>query len=250
LSACSSSDGSQLWTLKDVNGIDDVWPADIDGDGRDEVIVGLNGSGGLRVLDPDGGVRWKTTKIGNVWHVAAGDLNGDKKIQVLSTSATGQVHVFDADGKSLATFHPPFYADGIRIGRLSKQDTADTIITTSGEAIAALDGNGKKLWSHPLPPGIDHIDSMAICPNRPWVACGCRGGKVVVIDCAKEGKPIGVGQGARAFVDVTWAIGEDHETPLLIVCDDRAVSAFRVKPALAAGKDKAKDKPGPVGASR
>ncbi len=175
--------------------------------------------------------------------MAAGDLNGDKKLKIVSTSAEGKVHAFDADGKSLATFDPPFYSDGVRVGRLSKSDTADTIVATSSDSIAALNGKGKVLWSHSLPAGINHLDSMAICPTRPWVVCGCRGGKVVVVDCAAEGKPIADATGAKMFVDATWAIGEDHETPLVLVSDGRALSAFRVKPKAATGKEKDKEKP-------
>jgi hypothetical protein len=242
LSACSSSDGSLLWTCKDDNGVDDVWPADLDGDGRDEVIVGFNGLGGLRVLDHDGVVRWKTAKIGNVWHVAAGDVNGDKKIKVLTTSAQGKVHVFDAEGKSLGTIEPPFYGYGIRVGRLAKQDPADKIIVTSGEAIAELDGKGNSLWSHSLPGDVKHVDSMALCPIRPWVACAARGGGVVVVDCANEGKPLAETQRKGRMLDVTWAIAEDRETPLLLVSDGRALSAFRVKPQAATGKEKDKGK--------
>ena len=250
VSACTSSDGTVLWTNKSNDGVDDVWAADLDGDGRDEVIVGFNGSGGLHVLDLDGVLRWKTTKIGNVWHVAAGDLKGDKKVAVLSTSAQGKVHVYDADGKSLGSFDPSFYAHGIRVGRLAKQDPADTILVTSGETLAAFNGERKMLWNHAFPGEIKHVDSMAICPNRPWVACAGRGGQVVVMDCGNEGKPIAQAQRGGRMIDVTWAIGEDHETPLLLICDGRALSAFRVKPESAPGTDKVKQKPAPARASR
>jgi peroxiredoxin len=238
VSACSSSNGSVLWTYKRDDGVDDVWVADIDEDGRDEVIVGFNGDGGLHVLDPDGVLRWKTTKIGNVWHVAAGDLNGDKKIEVLSTSADGKVHVFDAEGKSVGTFNPPFYAHEIRVGRLRKQDPADTILVSSGEALAGLDGRGKTLWHHPLPNGFNHLDAMAICPFRPWVACAARGGGVLVIDCGTDGKPIAESQQKGRMIEVAWAIAEDHDVPLLLVCDGRTLSAFRVKPEASPGKEK------------
>jgi thiol-disulfide isomerase/thioredoxin len=236
VSACSSSDGSLLWTYKNSDGVDDVWTADLDGDGRDEVIVGYNGSGGLHVLDPDGVLRWKNAKLGNVWHVAAGDVTGDKKISVLSTSAAGKVHVFSAEGKTPETFSTPFYAHGIRVGRLSKEDVADTILVTSGDALAALNGKGKTLWSHPLSGDINHIDSMAICPTRPWVVCTGRGGRVLVLDCAKEGKPIADTQRRDRTLDATWAIAEDHETPLLLISDRNGLSAFRVEPQAAPGK--------------
>jgi peroxiredoxin/outer membrane protein assembly factor BamB len=239
VSACSSSDGSLLWTYKIKDGVDDVCAADVDGDGRDEVVVGFNGSGGLHVLDPDGVLRWKTTKIGNVWHVAAGDVNGDKKIEVLSTSAEGKVHVFDAEGKSLDTLDAPFYANGIQVGQFAKQGPAATIVVSSEDALAALDGKGKTLWNQSLPAGISHLDSMAICPNRPWVGCAAGGGAVVVFDGGSEGQPIAQTQRKGRMLDVAWAIGEDHDAPLLLICDGRALSAFRVKPEAAKGTDKA-----------
>jgi Redoxin len=79
IAAVRASDGSVMWEEKNATGVDDVWAADLDGDGRDEVIIGYNGFAGLHVLSPDGAPRWQSAGIGNVWHVAAGDLNGDKK---------------------------------------------------------------------------------------------------------------------------------------------------------------------------
>jgi thiol-disulfide isomerase/thioredoxin len=242
LVACSSTDGSKLWTEKSSDGIDDVWAADLDGDGRDEVIVGFNGSGGLRVLDADGVLRWKTTKIGNVWHVAAGDLHGDNKLEVITTSAEGKVHIFDADGKSPQTFSSPFYAFAVRAGRLAKQDAADTILVTSGEALAALDGQGKVLWNHPLSGDVNHVDAMALAPTRPWLALAGRGGGVLVTDCAKQGEVIAASKRGSRMLDVAWAVADDHETPLLLISDGQALSAFRVKPEAAPAKDQEKDK--------
>jgi peroxiredoxin len=241
VSACSSADGSLLWTYHDSDGVDDVWAADLDGDGRDEVIVGFNGSGGLHVLNSDGRLRWKTTEIGNVWHVAAGDLQGDKQIEVLSTSATGKIHVYRADGKAFGTFDPPFYGYGVRVGRLLKSDAADTILTTSVESFAALDGRNNTLWDHRLPKGINHVESMALCPTRPWFVCGCRGGTVVVSDCAKDGVPIADAKLQADFIDATWAVGEDHDTPLVVVTGRRELIVFRVKPQAAPAKKKEKD---------
>jgi hypothetical protein len=83
---------------------------------------------------------------------------------------------------------------------------------------------------------------MAICPNRPWVACAGRGGGVVVMDCSREGKPIAETHARGRMLDVAWAISADHETPLLIVCDRRSLTAFRVKPESSPGPDKSKEK--------
>ena len=172
--------------------------------------------------------------------VQSGDLQGDKKIEVVSTSAAGKIHVYRADGKAFGMFDPPFYGYAVRIGRLLKSDAADTILVTSGESLAALDGTGKTLWDHPLPKGINHVEAMALCPTRPWVVCGCRGGTVVVSDCAKGGVPIADAKLQADFIDATWAVGEDHDTPLVVVTSRRELIVFRVKPQAAPAKEKEK----------
>ena len=96
------SDGRLIWSYPGAKGtaIDDVWAADLNGDDLDEVIVGFNGGTGMHVLDGNGRLLWKSTDIGNVWHVSAGDVEGKGRSQVVTTSATGRVHVFGVDGKS------------------------------------------------------------------------------------------------------------------------------------------------------
>jgi hypothetical protein len=90
--------GKQLWSYPPGHGIDDVWTHDLNGDGSDEVVVGHNGGTGLHILDSTGKLLWKSTAIGNVWHVCAGDVLGEGKPQVVATSAAGKVHIFDSGG--------------------------------------------------------------------------------------------------------------------------------------------------------
>jgi peroxiredoxin len=84
-------DGTQIWEETGGQGVDDVWPADLDGDGNDEAIVGYNGGTGLHVFSLEGKRLWSRTDMGNVWHVTAGDLDGDGKPEVITTSAQGKV---------------------------------------------------------------------------------------------------------------------------------------------------------------
>lgn len=228
----ATGNGGVLWRENNETGVDDVWAADLDGDARDEVIIGYNGFAGLHVLGPDGRPRWKTTKIGNVWHVSAGDVNGDKKIEVVSTSASGKVYVFAADGKPLATFDAPFYANGIRVARLSKEDAADTILLTGsshgGESMAAMNGKGHALWTLPFPEGISHVESFAVSSTRPWAAIGAPG-RLLVADLATR-RFVAAADVRGRQIEVTWAIAADGQTPLLLVADGSQLSAFRIKP--------------------
>ena len=89
-------DGTKRWEEVSGQGVDDVWAADLDGDGTDEAIIGYNGATGLHVFSPTGTRLWKRTDMGNVWNVTAGDLDGDGLLEVVTTSAQGKVHVFAA----------------------------------------------------------------------------------------------------------------------------------------------------------
>ena len=193
-----NSAGRTLWKQTGDDGIDDVWAADLDGDGWDEVMVGYNGSGGLHVFNHDGKRRWKNTQLTNVWSVTSGRVGEDKRLQVIATGGTAGAHIFDANGTSLKTLKGPFDPLMVGVVRLTKYDTFDTILfATSGDddeggIIAAVDSRGKTLWTHPLPKRLS-VDSMATCSTRPWVAL-CRGfnsdsDTVIVLDC-RNGKTL------------------------------------------------------------
>jgi hypothetical protein len=229
--------GKQLWKYQ--SGIDDVWAKDLNGDKSDEVIVsgGYNGDAGLHVLDSKGQVVWKTTDIGNVWHVDAGDLSGDGTRQVVTTSATRQVHVFGSDGKSRKDVDAGCYASMVRVGK-SEKDKAATIfvIGTSvadqtTEILRALSGDGAQKWSFQLSRGARaHCESAQLAPGRPWLAVGLRGGQVRVVDVAK-GEFIGGVADQGMIPEVGWAKRKDAEAPLLLVATGDKLHAFRVTKA-------------------
>lgn len=232
-----NSAGKVLWQQTSADGLDDVWAADLDGDGRDEVIAGYNGKGGLHVFDHAGMRRWKNTDLTNVWSVAAGNILGAEKKQVIAPAKTRNVEIFDADGRSIKLLDAPVNVQMVRAVRLAKNDASDVILIAGAadvgdSAIAALDGNGKLLWFEHDRKKYQQVDSMAVCPNRPWVAISGGGinssGPVTVVDC-RTGKIIGDAgnQGNRA--QVAWAVSEDGDTPILLVASIRALSAFRVK---------------------
>ena len=145
------SKGQRLWAYPPPDnagqGIDDVWPIDLDGDRSDEVIVGFNGNTGLHVLDSKGNVIWKvTTGIGNVWHVSGGNVFGGGKPAVVSTSAKGDVHIFTENGTKRTDVNAGVYANMVRVGKVLDTDKADTIIagasgTTNATLVALSSGD-------------------------------------------------------------------------------------------------------------
>ncbi len=153
-------DGTLLWSFAEQDAIDDVCAADLDGDGLDEVIIGYNGGTGLRVLSPAGELLWKDTSLGNVWHVTAGRFTGDGKMQVVTTSSKGQVHVFDTQGKRLQGVEPGFYANLVCTWH-SNDDGKDTVLVAGG-------GKDKFVLSAIVLPGrVDWTVNLARAPSMP-----------------------------------------------------------------------------------
>jgi hypothetical protein len=232
-----SSDGKKLWTMPPGNGIDDVWAANLDDDPRDEIIVGFNGRTGLHVLDADGKLRWKCEEIGNVWHVAAGDMGGDGKLEVVSTSAQGAVHVFNAaDGSRIKDITVPIYANMIRTAKIDGADQpAVALVAGSADAsdgLVAVDLEGNVRWQTPLPDeGTPHLESLQVAASQPWAAAGMHGGLIYVVD-AKAGQIIGHTRDQGSQPDVAW-VDREGASPLLLVATGEAVNAFEVDPVAA-----------------
>jgi hypothetical protein len=142
--------GERLWNYVVPDAIDDVWVSDVDGDKMDDVAVGY--ISGVHVLDGNGRLRWKSTSIGNVWKVAAGDVLGVGTSQAVTT-AGGKILIFNgADGTGhQEVASPPLAATVVRVRKL-RDDEAATIFAaghngnTGASTAMALSGTGASKW--------------------------------------------------------------------------------------------------------
>jgi hypothetical protein len=230
--------GKQLWSYARATGIDDVWVRDLNGDGSDNVIVGYNGNAGLHVLDGNGKLLWKSTGIGNVWHVCAGDVLGEGKSQVVTTSVLGKVHVFDRGGKQIKELDAGCYANMVRVGKLSEKDKAAMIVVAGSRLglggnqktvnLTLMNGQGEKKWSLELPAGPPpNTYSAQLASGKPWLAVGMQGGQVHVVDLEK-GEIIASANDQGMTPEVAWASGKNTDAPLLLVATGSKLNAFRV----------------------
>jgi peroxiredoxin len=97
--------GKQLWTYAAGSGVDGAHWGDLDGDGSDELVVGMNGGGGLHAVSADGKRLWKVS-LGNVWNQAVIPAGKDREARVFATEAGGSVKAYDAKGKLLKSMKP------------------------------------------------------------------------------------------------------------------------------------------------
>jgi hypothetical protein len=125
--------GRELWTYSGaLNGIDDSASGDVVGDGKSQVVVGLNGHGGLVLLDREGKVIWQKTES-NVWHVETLDVQGDGSREILHSNGRGQLLVRNASGEVIARYLPDHYVSKFSLTRWGTESQRRHILIPSQE---------------------------------------------------------------------------------------------------------------------
>lgn len=138
--------GATLWTYPAEQGVNGAHWGDLDGDGTDEVIVGMNGEGGLHAVSADGTKLWQVTSIGNVWNQAVVSARSNSEARVFATEASGRVQVFDSKGEHLRTLNPLGKYFSTMAAHRDPHDGQIQIIVTN-QVTAALDEQGTVEWS-------------------------------------------------------------------------------------------------------
>jgi hypothetical protein len=228
----SDTNGNILWTHTEGQGIDDVWVADLDGDGFDEVIVGYNGFTGLHVLDHDGKLLWKNGQGANVWRVSAADLDGDGRPEVITTWARGSIRVFKSNGVRVKDIEPPsgYYGNLVCPIQLTDSPSQGILLTGASNRVAALRGDGTLAWEVELPTSLAG-DVAEPAPGMPWIAF-IAGGRIAVLNTL-SGSIIGrtiTGKDDRGSgnCDACWVTVKGEASPLLILSMPGRIDAYRV----------------------
>jgi hypothetical protein len=125
-----------------INGAIDA--ADLDGDGKDEVVFGNKGAG-IWCYGNEG-FRWKREMRSSSLIAAPVflNLNDDPQIEILFFAAGGEVHALDASGKDLLTTKLPVFPTARPlVGDLDQDGKAEIVLASGGGS----NGNGIMLFA-------------------------------------------------------------------------------------------------------
>lgn len=145
--------GKELWSFTSALGVDGAHWGDLDGNGADEMVVGMNGFSGLEALTTEGKELWQQ-RLGNVWSQAVISAENGQPSQVFASEAGGSVRVYDGQGQSIKVLRPNgAYCTRIAAGRVRRSGQVQLLVLgqgSSGEQAIALDPTGQVAWSAPV----------------------------------------------------------------------------------------------------
>ena len=148
------SAGRVLWSLggKGMAAASAVAAADLDGDGRDAVLVGSE-RGDVECLTADGKSRWKFRARGRITAVTSARLDQSKTRHALVGSEDCKVYALSANGSLKWSYELPTYKQAGRVRVLLASDLDgdgrdETIAGGDNWRYYAIDPEGRKLWHY------------------------------------------------------------------------------------------------------
>ena len=148
--------GNVLFSYGEWPGVNDAAAGDLNGDGKVEVAIGMNGAGGVRLLDANGNAIWSRTD-GNVWHVEMLPASGGVPGRILHSNAGGTLVVRDHQGNVLERKRLDTYLDDFTLTRWGGEPAATHIVaadvdtvyvyTSTGEQVASFDAPAPALFN-------------------------------------------------------------------------------------------------------
>jgi peroxiredoxin len=140
--------GMKLWEYPSKDGVNGAHWGDLDGDNNDEMIIGMNGFGGLHAVSCDGKLIWKVSDIGNVWNQAVVTGRNPENTLVFATEAGGTIRVYDSNGQTVRTLQPlgKYYAQ-MTASLIDANDDIQVIAIGFDGTVVAFNPTGQIAWT-------------------------------------------------------------------------------------------------------
>ncbi|MFQ5811127.1 MAG: PQQ-binding-like beta-propeller repeat protein, partial [Armatimonadota bacterium] len=212
--------GKQVWQYESVHGSTCGAAADIDGDGKQEVIAGTEYYW-WHVVKPDAAPLFKYSTRGGPHANAAtaANLDGNATRCVVFGGADGNVHVLGPDGKLRWLFNTGDEVTSVAAADLNGDGRDEVLASSMSFNVYAIDAAGELLWRRDLGSEVTSLVGIAD-EGAGHIILGCRDGGVYVLD-ATDGDVIsglqtappvalagGVGRGDVRVAAISTADGD------------------------------------------
>ena len=143
-------DGDILWSV-DVKGLPfSMCLADINGDGKRELLVAsLDGKGTLYAIEYLKGILWTFNAEQPFLSIAAGDMDGDRRYDIALGSFQGQLYLLDNLGrlKIKKSLSRESSITALAFGDIDGNKGDELVIGTSTDGVYALNSSLNTVWS-------------------------------------------------------------------------------------------------------
>lgn len=140
-------EGNTLWRLDRIASAapDQMAAGDLDGDGRLEFIIGMNGAGGLHQFDDQGVMEW-TREGSNISSVAVLDTDGDGQLEIVHSGRAGlpwvrEVWIRNSAGEIIRKLRPGF--ESFSLTPWPEADSGRLLLGGGGGAVKVVDFFGE-----------------------------------------------------------------------------------------------------------
>ncbi len=179
-------DGRALWQYQMDNWLWTVCPADLNADGKQEVVAGT-GSNQISAVS-DGHLLWSYRTSGSVVSLFAADVNGSGQAGVLAGSEDNRAYVLFGSGMLRWSYDTGLDVVALCAADLNGDTLSEPLIASAQGMLYAFRLGGEPLWRYDL-----GDTPLALCldelgKDRVQIAAVTRGGEIVMLDAS--GLPI------------------------------------------------------------
>ncbi|MEW6356640.1 MAG: VCBS repeat-containing protein [Planctomycetota bacterium] len=153
--------------------------ADVDGDKNNEVLIGGHDNY-VHLHEADGKRRWMHNVGGAVSGIAVADINGDRKAEIIVSTAELNQNVFalTSEGERLWGFKAGEEVNALAVGNVDSKSGPEIVVGTDGGDVIVLDGKGKRVAGAAVS---GSVAKLALCPS-------IRSGRSEIVVATKDGR--------------------------------------------------------------